>query len=837
MLVDEAIRSALDQVGPGAARIVIVNDGCPDPQTALALRSWAEAHPDRIAVVHRPNGGLSAARNTGIRWLLANAPEIEAIFLLDADNRLDRMAMRAFSAMLDRDPAADWFYPEFDFFGLDGCTSNGGPYSVLFHSAANTCEAGSLVRRRVFDAGLRFDESMKLGYEDWDFWLTAAGKGFRGAPMDAPAFRYRKRPESMLAGSHRDDSEIRSYMRRKHRWIYSGRGALALEHAEAPRYRLFTAGEPDTLAFTDPRAEPQRLDEVAFASQAWEALNAPHHVGAGAFWVAADPAALAALDRAGMLRFAFWDLERRLEQGAALAVLRVRSTPLGPGSDHLSLVEDPEATGPGLAAVSIEVAERALRFPESMPDLLGNQSSRSLSLPDWTPPEKVSDPVERLRERLASLARRPFRGSLGLKPDWRGAWTQRRSNSARVARRAAGTGVLYPALKGDRPRVCFLLNIAEFGGVERVTAQVAAAMRRAGLSTALCVVGTRPIQPLPDLEDAYEEVFWGGVEHPGSVGDALYLGTRMPNPPPGSPDLVGLLAGYDAVILCHPTVVTTLLGELRGHGVLTAFYEHLLNRTQYGRIEGGPVIALAYEAAADLLLTCSEGLRGWLTARGVPARKVLALPNAAGYPIAEDRRIAALEARRALPADRPLRALFIGRFDPQKGVDRLVAIVEEMADRRIDMDWRVVGKPVLSNGPGELAEIEDLVDIRPATSTPEGLTEHFAWADVIVLPSRYEGLPLTIVEAQRVGTVPIAADAGQVSERIVEGEDGFVVTQKGCVAETVAHLARLSADRAELARMSETAAAGDHSWDRVAAPLIERVNAHVAARAKKEAGA
>ena len=147
----------------------------------------------------------------------------------------------------------------------------------------------------------------------------------------------------------------------------SGRGALALEHAEAPRYRLFKAGEPDTLAFTDPRAEPQRLDEVAFASQAWEALNAPHHVGAGAFWVAADPAALAALDRAGMLRFAFWDLERRLEQGAALAVLRVRSTPLGPGSDHLSLVEDPEATGPGLAAVSIEVAERALRFPEFAP--------------------------------------------------------------------------------------------------------------------------------------------------------------------------------------------------------------------------------------------------------------------------------------------------------------------------------------------------------------------------------------------------------------------------------------------------------------------------------------
>ena len=91
----------------------------------------------------------------------------------------------AFGRALARHPDRDWFYPDFDFFGQDGHYITERAYDLLFHARINLCEAGSLIRRRVLDAGLRFDETMKQGYEDWDFWLQAAGAGFVGRHLIA----------------------------------------------------------------------------------------------------------------------------------------------------------------------------------------------------------------------------------------------------------------------------------------------------------------------------------------------------------------------------------------------------------------------------------------------------------------------------------------------------------------------------------------------------------------------------------------------------------------------------------------------------------------------------
>lgn len=101
----------------------------------------------------------------------------------------------------------------------------------------NICEAGSLIRRKVFEAGVFFDTTFKSGFEDWDFFLTAAEAGFRGKNIENFGFLYRKRAESMLADSERDAEAIRSEMRKKHKAIFSPRGLAALEQARRPAMR------------------------------------------------------------------------------------------------------------------------------------------------------------------------------------------------------------------------------------------------------------------------------------------------------------------------------------------------------------------------------------------------------------------------------------------------------------------------------------------------------------------------------------------------------------------------------------------------------------------------
>lgn len=50
-----------------------------------------------------------------------------------------------------------------------------------------------------------------------------------------------------------------------------------------------------------------------------------------------------------------------------------------------------------------------------------------------------------------------------------------------------------------------------------------------------------------------------------------------------------------------------------------------------------------------------------------------------------------------------------------------------------------------------------------------------AIADLFILPSNYEGLPIVILEAMSLGKPIVASDVGGISEIVRNGENGFVV--------------------------------------------------------------
>ena len=86
-LLPEALDTALSQQTDFPYAVVIVNDGCPFPETDRVCREFAAAHSGRIYYLHTRNNGLSAARNTGIDFALAAFPALDAVYFLDSDNR------------------------------------------------------------------------------------------------------------------------------------------------------------------------------------------------------------------------------------------------------------------------------------------------------------------------------------------------------------------------------------------------------------------------------------------------------------------------------------------------------------------------------------------------------------------------------------------------------------------------------------------------------------------------------------------------------------------------------------------------------------------------------
>ncbi len=262
----EAVQSALNQEITTGVGVVVVNDGCPDPDTDRIGRALRDARPGRLAYLHQGNRGVAAARNAGIRQAFARWPNIEAIFPLDADNVLSPHTLAKLSALLEENPDVAWASPALEFFGAE----EGGwqaprpflPYRQLF---SNQSDTGSLIRRAVFEAGIEFDETLQQGFEDWEFFLSATLAGFRGLLAGRCGFRYRRRPDSMIGPALQRAEELEAEIRDRHRDAYEATALIHREHAEAPRFALIRCDREDVLLTASGELEPQQRPLVEYA--------------------------------------------------------------------------------------------------------------------------------------------------------------------------------------------------------------------------------------------------------------------------------------------------------------------------------------------------------------------------------------------------------------------------------------------------------------------------------------------------------------------------------------------------------------------------------------------
>jgi len=134
-----------------------------------------------------------------------------------------------------------------------------------------------------------------------------------------------------------------------------------------------------------------------------------------------------------------------------------------------------------------------------------------------------------------------------------------------------------------------------------------------------------------------------------------------------------------------------------------------------------------------------------------------------------------------LPAPAPLdppRVVFVGRLVPQKDPVLITEITRRLADERIGVT--IVGggedEPEVRRSLAGLVA-QGRVDLVGAVDRERALGE-LATASVLVLPSRWEGLPVALLEALAMGVPAVAADVGGIREVLGEGGGGFLVADR-----------------------------------------------------------
>ena len=208
-------------------------------------------------------------------------------------------------------------------------------------------------------------------------------------------------------------------------------------------------------------------------------------------------------------------------------------------------------------------------------------------------------------------------------------------------------------------------------------------------------------------------------------------------------------------------------------------------------------------ARAAWFVALSDESRSELIALGVPAERVLVIPNGVDtdeYRPAGESERTELRARLGL-ADAPL-VLFVGRLIDVKGVDTVVRALPEVPELRF---------LALGDGPERetLMRLAEEVGVAERASFPGAtarVAEHLRAADVFALPSRSEGLSNSLLEAMASGLACLATPVSGTRALLADGRG--VLVEPGDVAAWTDALRRVSGDAA--LRRTLGAAAAEH---------------------------
>ena len=173
-------------------------------------------------------------------------------------------------------------------------------------------------------------------------------------------------------------------------------------------------------------------------------------------------------------------------------------------------------------------------------------------------------------------------------------------------------------------------------------------------------------------------------------------------------------------------------------------------------------------------------------------------------------------------------ALAVGRLTHQKGFDRLIDIWIKYIHNNPKTEWRL---KIIGNGEDELtlkaqigfSEMNNFVEILPASNHIE---KYYLSSSMFLMTSRWEGLPMVLIESQAFGLPAICYNCKTGPAEIITHDINGILVEDGDEIKYLEELTNLISNRDKISKMSINAVnkANDYSPSNVMPLWIDLFN-------------
>lgn len=132
--------------------------------------------------------------------------------------------------------------------------------------------------------------------------------------------------------------------------------------------------------------------------------------------------------------------------------------------------------------------------------------------------------------------------------------------------------------------------------------------------------------------------------------------------------------------------------------------------------------------------------------------------------------------KKRIDDNQPITIGYIGRIATTKGMDYLLEACIALKRQNVRFILKIAGSEEIHNQylPKFKATLDEQF-IYSGIVSGEAKINFFKSIDIFVLPSFFEGLPISLLECMSYGVIPITTNVGSINEYVKDGQNGIII--------------------------------------------------------------